>query len=295
MRESSLVGKKHEALREKRELEEEYALAEYRKRIEIKLNKQLLSVSAKDVDASGLLPGESSLEAAVMQGLQLLRSHRRGLHAGMEEAKNLIEEIQRENKAVKAVNAGRKLKTGQKEPKLTVAERAKLLTSATNSLKQLIPLERQTYDLDSVKDGLMKHLHQVRRDGRIRNDEEETVMAIGDTGGKDMQLIAFPSEPLSLADWETQMSLLNRNQKKIGVDGDGEDEVVKDERLQEVVDDHNGPVTMTTLTAAQRVNSGRYSVDELQRSKGRMGQARKGGGGGMPETRREKRERTGKW
>jgi len=270
-----MVGEKFEKSRKKRAAEEAYIIKKYRQREQMDIARKAKS---KVHDENGLMEGETSLEAAVMQGLLLLREHRKVLHAGMLEAKQIILEVKHErikNDLLKKDGKKKKLKTDIKEKSLE--GRAKLLTAATAALKQLIPLERQTYDLDNVNDGLMEHLHRVREHGKIVRDEEALTEAIGDTGGRDMQLIAFPSAPMSLAKWEMEMSHLNRN-KNIGggekAMAEKEQQVIVDEDLNLALGrDKKAPLlTVDDRTPVQI----RKSADKIQRKKGRIGRPRKG-------------------
>jgi len=127
-----------------------------------------------------------AIEDAAKEGVRIVTRHRRIIEKCSEVANQFLAEL-KADRILKITDEGKEVWT-----KIPARQKSALFNAVTIAVQRLIPLERQSFNLD----------------------ETPTVLIPGEG-----VLTAYPAGPLTLSEWETQMREADENREKINDSG----------------------------------------------------------------------------
>ena len=117
---------------------------------------------------------KDAIEEAANEGVRIITSHRNVIQRCRGTIERFLDELKKDKVVTKVTDKGKKIYTP-----IPTSKKATLFNSITIAVSRLIPLERQAYNLD-----------------------EEPLKPPGEGEG----LTAYPSGPMSIAEWEKQIN-----------------------------------------------------------------------------------------
>jgi len=123
-----------------------------------------------------------AIEEAAKVGVEIISRHREVIERCRTVANKFLAELEKDKACIKVTNEGKKVYA-----KIPIAQKSALYNAVTMATSRLVPLERQAYNLDA--------------------ETPKTPTGEGD-------ITAFPSGPLTLSEWETQMKEAEENREK---------------------------------------------------------------------------------
>lgn len=139
-----------------------------------------------DPSVEGILDESKIVEQAALRGAEKVRTHRVIIKRAMDRANAFLLELENPKKIIAGNTKGKPIYG------FTPVEKTRLLDSAVRAVATLVPLERQTYNLDK--------------------DEGPE--------GKEAEYTRFPNDDLTMAEWQEEVEKINKN-KAPDTDADG--------------------------------------------------------------------------
>lgn len=123
-----------------------------------------------------------AIEEAAEVGVEIISKHRETIERCRGVANKFLTELEKDKICIKVTKEGKKV-----YGKIPIAQKSALYNAVTIAASRLIPLERQSYNLDAEQPKI------PTREGEIT---------------------AYPSGPLTLSEWEAQMKEAEENREK---------------------------------------------------------------------------------